>query len=813
MKKTISINISGIVFYIEEDGYEKLNNYLLSIQQYFAGYEGNKEIIADIESRIAEIFFAKINPAKQVITLDDVNALIATMGSISDFDAIESDEYANNQTKNSTFNAQSQTNSSPSKKLVRDEKRKTLGGVASGIAHYLKIDPLWIRLIFILGTSIYGSFLVAYIILWVAVPGAKDLEDDEKVKKFYRDPEKKVIGGVASGLAAYFGGDSNTLTIIRIVLIISFCFFGAGFYFYTILWIITPVAKTVTEKMQMHGQPVTLSNIEKNIKKNLNAEDEKEESLGIKILLFPFRLISQIVSALSPLVGSILKVMVAFAGIVILIVSFFLIVVLIIILGAYLSLVPDHYVHLGSLPTYLLSSTISPALAVFTFLSLLFPIIMVGMLGMTLISGRSLFNKRMTLAFVGIWIISIIGISITGLNLANQFRKQGKIEETVNYNIKGNQIALTSLENDEDDEIRNFLNFSINGYDGNSVKLEKIYVSQGIDKNDAINNAKMISYNVQQKNDSVLFFDEKYELKKDSKFRAQHLVLRLYIPYDQIFTADEHFINLMNSRHQIGIHKNYNRSWDFKWEDDSNNDDINVGEKYKFTNKDGLVCVTCKNGSGIRSTTRLNNRDEFDRVEVNGAFEVKIKQGDSYNLEIDAPKDIKNKISSEVTGSTLKIDYEEEFLHNFNFNNHFRRPVIFITMPVLERFELSGASKGHVSGFNNHNDMEVELSGASEADMNVNTNNLDVNINGASSLKISGTSNDMNIDVFGASHLDAFDLKAERVKADVNGASSAKINVTKEIEAHASGAGHISYRGNPSVINKDESGAGSINKE
>src|SRR6267154_5053422 len=94
MKKTLSINISGIIFHIEEDGYETLRKYLDSINKYFSSFEDSSEILADIESRIAEIFLAKLNEGKQVITGEDVQHLIATMGNVSDFKAAEENEFA-----------------------------------------------------------------------------------------------------------------------------------------------------------------------------------------------------------------------------------------------------------------------------------------------------------------------------------------------------------------------------------------------------------------------------------------------------------------------------------------------------------------------------------------------------------------------------------------------------------------------------------------------------------------------------------------------------------------------------------------------
>ena len=306
MKKNISINISGIIFHIEEDGYSKLKEYLESINSYFASYEDSSEIIADIESRIAEIFLTKLDEGKQVVTIEDVTALIATMGTTDDFEDIQEDEdvveVAESKEKSNSTEAHEE---SAVKRLLRDEKKRIVGGVASGIAHYFGIDPLWIRLIMLLlflnvfFGPISGVVLITYIILWIVVPGSHDLGEDKDLKKMYRNPESRVLGGVASGIAAYFGVDS---TVIRLVFVLTVFLGGSGLILYLILWIITPLANTITEKMQMQGKPVTLSNIEHNVKESLNVK-EGEEKLFVKILLFPFRAIAAIFQVLGKLLG------------------------------------------------------------------------------------------------------------------------------------------------------------------------------------------------------------------------------------------------------------------------------------------------------------------------------------------------------------------------------------------------------------------------------------------------------------------------------------------------------------------------------
>ena len=116
------------------------------------------------------------------------------------------------------------------KKLYRDVKRKILGGVCSGIANYLNLDPLWIRLVFVLLFFGFwfippasGFSLILYLILWAVTPGSATLKEDKNVKRLYRNPEERVIGGVASGIAAYFGTDT---LVVRLLFVLSVLLFG-----------------------------------------------------------------------------------------------------------------------------------------------------------------------------------------------------------------------------------------------------------------------------------------------------------------------------------------------------------------------------------------------------------------------------------------------------------------------------------------------------------------------------------------------------------------------------------------------------------
>lgn len=161
MKKTFTINISGTIFHIEEDAYEVLQKYLINLKNHFGTDDEGKEIISDIEARIAEIFSSKTSEDKKVITLDMVNEVIGIMGTPEDFAEEEAeDESIASEAKRK-------------RRLYRDPDHRVLGGVCGGLGAYFSMDPVILRIIFVVLLFITsGAAVLAYLILWIAVPKA-----------------------------------------------------------------------------------------------------------------------------------------------------------------------------------------------------------------------------------------------------------------------------------------------------------------------------------------------------------------------------------------------------------------------------------------------------------------------------------------------------------------------------------------------------------------------------------------------------------------------------------------------------------------
>lgn len=283
MKKTFTVNIGQSIFNIDEDAYDILKKYLISVKKYFNTIDDQGEIIKDFELRIAENFSSKISVDKKSIDLGDVRKMIKIMGTLDDFKEAYGSEINQETQDNDTYY---------DRKLYRDSSNRIIAGVASGIAQYFKIDPIIVRILLILA-SLGGLGLIAYIICWIGVP-TKDFDTNLR-KTFYRDPDENIIGGVAKGMANYLKID---VTLIRIFFFISIFFGGFGLLLYIFLWIFTNKASSIGQKMNMSGYNINLSNIEDFIKKNTAKKNGKESTLT-RIFLFPFRLIAPLINTLA----------------------------------------------------------------------------------------------------------------------------------------------------------------------------------------------------------------------------------------------------------------------------------------------------------------------------------------------------------------------------------------------------------------------------------------------------------------------------------------------------------------------------------
>jgi len=847
MKKTISINIGGIIFHIEEDGYEKLKGYLSSIQKYFSSFADSKEILSDIEGRVAERFLNKQKAeSKQVISLVDVEELIAAMGTVADFEAIEQAEDILSDPLESAYSSpkdlpkqetytSAQTGAAPqveaakstvTRKLYRDLKRKLIGGVAAGLAHYFTIDPLWVRLAFLFaviglpaGSGIFnlnledelgplaGFMVLVYIAMWIAFPGSATLEEDAKIKKFYRNPDRKVVGGVAAGVASYFGVD---LGVVRFLWVLSILFFGTGVLIYIILWVIAPSANTLTEKMEMQGEPITLSNIESNIKQSLNVDEKSgEENALTKILLLPFRAIALIIGALGKLfkgLGPVIRILIGVFLVGMSAVTLFGLLVGGGVLLGFTSVAPFENMPIPmliiqELPTSLiLSGILVTAIPFITFL----------LLGLTLLSNRRIVGSSVWLTLLGLWIVGIIISTVQGVAVQRNFAKRGEFSTSTYYAIPVGTLTLDETDSDEDENVD--IDISLEGSNvADSLRLDKKMTSRGRTREDAQKIASQLQYDLTVK-DSTFLFHEGPEMGKSGPFRDQNIDLTLHIPYDKPFIMTRDFYYSVSHNNGSYHHlDNYNLhdedvNWNaLRWtirrdsglvctnipakfiskEDDDNQEDR---DDYSSFNDEDSDLNLGERGTHIKQFTV----SDFQKLDIGGAYSISIKQGAEFNVSADGEEEDVDDLKVTVEDGTLHVKRSS----NFNlFDLHkWSRVGLIITMPTVESVSLSGANKARISGFKGLSKLDVDVSGASKTEIDVETNELIMELSGASGATLKGSAKSANFDLSGACKLDATEMNIQNVDIEASGASKANLGRIANIKKSSNGASKINVQ-------------------
>lgn len=402
MNKTITITIGGQIFHVEEDAYQELNDYLSQIKEHL-GADSN-EIMADIETSIAEKFENLISTNRQAISKEDVKNLIKIMGTVEDF--IEADNTTNQK--------------------IQIEKKET------------------------------------------------EINKNRLPKKLYRDNDDKIIAGVCSGLAMYFGIDP---VFVRLVFVASIFFGGAGIPIYLILWIAMPIAKTSAQKLEMQGDPITLAHLEEIGKEKIQAAKESSKKGFIRDLIslpiILIKLIADIFKKLIPLVLIIAGVCLTFGSLFAVgALSFFV---------AILIFNPNSPYIISSFPVKETIGNLNYFTGLISvYLTALIPVLSIILLGITMIRRKNFFTILTTSSLITFWMIAIIATGVVAVRVAPVVEtKIGELRKTSNqiqkeYDFK--DFKKISIQGDENVTIKQGEIFRITAM-GQERDLEKLRIS------------------------------------------------------------------------------------------------------------------------------------------------------------------------------------------------------------------------------------------------------------------------------------------------------------------------------------------------
>lgn len=540
MNKTVNINIGGLVFHIDEDAFQKLTRYFEAIKRSLSNSSGKDEIMKDIEMRVAELLSEKQKSDKHVINNKDVDEVIVVMGQPEDYRLDDADENSSEPLYTGTR----------TKKLYRDKDRGTIAGVCTGLGHYFGIDAVWIKILFLILFFGFGTGLLAYIILWIAMP--------------------KAI--------------------------------------------------TTADKLEMTGEPVTISNIERKVREEFDSVTNKfknadYDKMGKEIrtgadgigdfFLTIFKIFAKVLGAIIVVFSSIALLAICFC-------SIFMI---------FSSSMPENYI-LNHISTPIGLETPIWVQGILFLLAAGIPAFFFLILGLKLlVTNLKSLGNIVKFSMLGIWVIAV-GILISlGIKEATQIAYDGRDvkKETINLNpsdtllirFKNNDFyskdrrhntdfRLTQDENNKDVIYSNNISFEVRPTEEALPYIQIERMAVGKSSSEAKKRAEKISYGYKIEGNELIL--DNYLLTSSiNKFRGQRIELYLYLPKGTKFKADESVQDYDN---------NNNDFFDLLYEND----------EYIYQVGDSQVkCLNCP-------------ADENESTDIDGTTEVITNENDSTDV-------------------------------------------------------------------------------------------------------------------------------------------------------------------------------------
>jgi phage shock protein PspC (stress-responsive transcriptional regulator) len=561
MITTQTIKIGTQLIHIDSDAFLKIQQYLDTLKAFFAQQESGSEIFIDIENRVGEIMTNQLKSGKASIAQKDVAEIISRIGTYEDlgieppnekttetqnnqnFAGTAHQNAANQNTANQNTSSQNITSET---KLVRLVNDKILSGLCAGIAKYLKVDPVWVRLA-TLALAFTGFGILIYVLAAIFVP--KSYESIYNQKRLMRSWQDKKIGGVCSGIGQYLQiKPLNVRLVFLLPLIITIissildinvdegAFFGTSVLAYLALWVIMPLARTSVEKLEMRGAPVNANSIRNEVygatQSNYNTTSFSDPMRSIvKAIAYVF-------------LGFFILMLLSFS------VSFFV--------GG-LSLLPytDYFVRPGNQIFLAYSGWI---------MAFLTPLVwVISMVGFKLSGDKVIPNWLHKGAFFSI-VLGIISLIILGVDIAKDFKRSSVITTTdlgANNVISDSLIVLPNaasttgkyfnkwtqneaFEIFDDSILIQFHSIDVQPSPDNQFHYKVEVRAFGKDDNDVQKRMKALVYNPIM-NEDTLNMPNGFTIKKGEVYRGQQAICTIFVPAGKrIKFADNFFEKVVN---------------------------------------------------------------------------------------------------------------------------------------------------------------------------------------------------------------------------------------------------------------------------
>jgi len=621
-------------------------------------------------------------------------------------------------------------------------------------------------------------------------------------KRMFRDPDDKKVGGVCSGISAYFGiSDPLWVRLIFAMLL----FTGMGAITYIVLWVLVPEATSTSDKLAMRGEPATIENIAKVVETELSELGDKinewSKDLGSKkknedvgngfqaksFLSGGVNMFGNVIGGIIPVFRQVFK-------------PLFLVIAILILSSLGIMWAASFIGITYASPALAFAGPDSSLLSYVGIGSLLL-VVGIPILSIMLLISRLAFkysvHKNVKLTYRTVWIVALVLLMGVGMTTIKDYSKSNTLSTISDHNIENREINIVMPEENADHSFGiNLGNFFLDNDDKWSIRdvklkveksadglvhIEKKVSSQGSDNNDAKENSRIVSNDISVEG-STISISKFMNIPKGKKFRNQQIEYTIYIPEGKTVVLDNNVKESMRSSEMFPYDKIYSDIENLKWEITANGATSSQWEDVFHHNKE------------VKTGT-------YNKIIIESAFDINIIKAEKSKVWFSGKKEAIQKIIQKNLDGTLTINVAD--------NTDVKDVVINIETPDVELIHFDGIRSAKIEGFSQKSLKLISRGIQSHERTNItfygNVTDMDISLDGVQTLTMTGSGDNMDLQILNGATIKADKYIVKKAKWTGGKSRDSNLHVTDEFTSDEVTPNNISILGNPKKVKTTES--------
>ena len=605
-------------------------------------------------------------------------------------------------------------------------------------------------------------------------------------KKLFRDEEDAVIGGVCSGLTAYFGMQ-EPIWMRLIFVLLAIVSFGFWVPAYVLLWILVPPARTAAERLAMRGETANVENIAREIEQGFDRISKKVNEFGSQAAR------SHAGRTTASVAGGCLTV---FGK---LILGFIILIAVMMVLGLGTAWVSGIWAFFTAQPYISYFSPLSTGATYLGFINAFF-LLGIPIVGLVLWLGRTIFRYKSP-AWLGsgmgiLWVMNFISLLLLGGLAASSFRQGGSVSKTMDLTgLRSDtlHVQLASRNGTEDfdnwvfdrDEVwignkhlqmNGMVHIRIQQSTSGRFECTQTIRARGHSNAEAVENASQTSFDVSLDGNTLLV-PSGYNIAQGNKWRVQEVRLTIGVPVGKSIV----FGDVINRRVR-----------DADYADPDGDYYINqYPDKVFRMTEHGLACSDCPQ-FGDR---QYRDGRYYDKLILEGNFETEIIKDDHFSIEFDGPQGDRNAIETIRTGEDLTLTTRGKSLSG--------TMRCTIKTPVFTSLYADKTGNVTIRGFK-EGKSSITVKGPTHVRGFFDSSDLDLALSGKCNIELIGNGNDMNATLSDGAQLEASGWRTDRVDISASEASQARVNATSEAVIKTDPTSSVKVDGTANIHRNEE---------